>query len=134
MFILYRVGILICLLASIAACSPASTKTPSPQGVVVTFRVAGNEEYKIRLTDPADIEIARRLLNGEEAPSIPSGVVVRGSSDVNTGYTWHIDPETVEFADVAVEVCDGLPSDVEQGIITSDRYCPWGAEVIAIDE
>ena len=33
-----------------------------------------------------------------------------------------------------VEVCDGLPSDVEQGLITSDHYCPWTAEVIAIDE
>ena len=41
--------------------------------VVVTFRVAGTEEYKIRLTDPADIDIARKLLAGEEAPRIPNG-------------------------------------------------------------
>ncbi len=26
-------------------------------------------------------------------------------------------------------VCDGLPSGVERGAITSDRYCPWPAEV-----
>jgi hypothetical protein len=79
--------------------------------VTVTFLVAGQEEYKIRLTDPADIAIARQLLNGEPAPSIPNGIVVRGDSDVNVGYTWHIDPETVEFADFTTEVCDGLPSD-----------------------
>jgi hypothetical protein len=112
----------------------ACAATPRSEGVIVTFRVAGSQEYKIRLTDPADIEIARKLLAGEEAPRIPNGVVVRGDPDVNAGYSWHIDPESVEFADLTTEVCDGLPSDVEQGLIASDRYCPWSAEVITIDE
>ena len=105
-----------------------------PEGIIVTFLVAGQEEYKIQLTDPADIEMAQKLLVGEEAPKIPNGMVVFGDPGVNEGYSWHIDPETVEFADMTTEVCDGLPSDVEQGIITSDYYCPWAAEVIAIDE
>ena len=108
-------------------------QAPQKEGVVVTFRVADVEEYRIRLTDPADIEIARKLLAGDETPNIPNGIVIRGEPNVNVGYTWHIDPESVEFADFTVEVCDGLPSDVEKGIITSDRYCPWSAEVIAID-
>ena len=110
------------------------TSAPEEQGVIVTFRVADSEQYKIRLTDPTDIEAARKLLDGNEPPRIPNGVVIRGSSDVNVGYSWHIDPDTVEFADVATEVCDGLPSDVEKGLITSDRYCPWSAKVVAIDE
>jgi hypothetical protein len=110
------------------------TPTPGSGSVVVTFRVADREEFRIQLTDPVDIEIARKLLAGEEAPRIPNGVVVRGDPSVNVGYSWHIDPDTVEFADVAVEVCDGLPSFVERGEVTSDRYCPWDATVIAIDE
>ena len=110
------------------------TSSPEETGVIVTFRVADSEQYKIRLTDPTDIEVARKLLDGNEAPRSPNGVVIRGNSDVNVGYSWHIDPDTVEFADVTTEVCDGLPSDVEKGLITSDRYCPWSAEVIAIDE
>ena len=112
----------------------SATSSPEEKGVIVTFRVADSEQYKIRLTDPIDIEIARKLLDGNEAPGIPNGVVIRGSSDVNVGYSWHIDPETVEFASVTTEVCDGLPSDVETGLITSDRYCPWSAKVVAIDE
>lgn len=131
---LFRLTFILFTLAWLTACGESAIATPQKEGVVVTFRVADVEEYKIRLTDPADIEIARKLLAGEEAPSIPNGVVVRGDPDVNTGYTWYIDPESVEFADLTVEVCDGLPSDVEKGIITSDRYCPWSAEVIAIDE
>src|SRR5688500_18555467 len=128
-----RFTLVLLVWSSLTACGGAATQAPGQEGVVVTFRVADVEEYKIRLTDPADMEIARKLLAGEEAPNIPNGVVVRGDPDVNVGYTWHIDPESLEFADFTVEVCDGLPSDVEKGIITSDRYCPWSAEVIAID-
>jgi hypothetical protein len=117
--------------ASPTASAPAVS--PSPGGVVVTFQVA-DERYRIELTDPADVEIARMLLAGEEAPSIPNGIVVRGDPGVNLGYIWHIDPASLEFADVTTEVCDGRPSDVEQHLITSDRYCPWAAEVVAIDE
>jgi hypothetical protein len=134
MYRVYRICLYLCIVAVFAGCAGSASPTPNEDGVVVTFRVADREEYKIRLTDPADIEIARRLLAGEEAPRIPNGVVVRGDPDVNEGYSWHIDPASVEFADVTVEVCDGLPSDVEEGSITSDRYCPWSAEVIAIDE
>jgi hypothetical protein len=131
---LHRFGNILLVLFALSACTSPVSPIPDDEGVVVTFRVAGGEEYRIRLTDPADIEIARRLLAGEEAPGIPNGVVVRGDPDVNVGYSWHIDPESVEFVDVTVEVCDGLPSHVEEGLITSDRYCPWSAEVIAIEE
>lgn len=34
---------------------------------------------------------------------------------------------------MTIEVCDGLPSHVEEGVVTSDRYCPWSAEIVSID-
>jgi hypothetical protein len=117
-----------------ASASPTASSGEPAAGVVVTFRV-GDEEYRILLTDPADIEIARRLLAGEEAPPIPNGRIVRGDDGgVNTGYSWHIDPDSVEFADFTIEVCDGVPSFVEDGTLTGDQFCPWSAEVIAIEE
>jgi len=131
---LFRLTFILCLLTGLTASGNAAVATPEKEGVIVTFRVADVEEYNIRLKDPADIEIARKLLAAEEAPNIANGIVVRGEPDVNVGYTWHIDPESVEFADITTEVCDRLPSDVEKGIITSDRYCPWSAKVIAIGE
>jgi len=119
-----------------SASQPAASESGAPSGpVVVTFLVADEEEYRILLTDSADIEIARQLLAGEEAPRIPNGLVVRGDDGgVNDGYSWHIDPSDVEFADVTIEVCDGMPSDVERGLISGERFCPWTAEVVAIDE
>ena len=123
---------LLCLLLILSACGNSGNE--ENEGAVVTFLVAGSEQYKIEITDPANLEIARNLLAGNEGPKIPNGIVVRGDPGVNEGYSWHIDPDSLEFADMTTEVCDGLPSDVENEIITSDHYCPWAAEVVAIDE
>jgi hypothetical protein len=123
------------LTLAISACGPnatSATSSPSAAAVVVTFEVADDERFKVLLTDPADIKIARQLLAGDDVPSIPNGRIVH-ETGVNTGYSWSLDPNDIEFADVTTEVCDGLPSDVEAGVNTSDRYCPWSAEVVAID-
>ncbi len=134
-----RHALVLASMVVVAACaggddgaSTAPSAVPSSGPVVVTFEVAGDERYRILLTHPDDIAIARQLLAGEDAPGIPNGLVVR-TTGVNTGYTWSIDPDDIEFADTTIEVCDGIPSDVEAGVVTSDRYCPWSALVVAID-
>ncbi len=120
--------------AAPATAEPAPTQPAAPAGAIVTLRVADSETYRILLTDPADIAAARRLLAGEQAPGIPNGRVVRDDPGVNTGYSWHIDPDSLEFVDMTTEVCDGRPSDVEQGVITSEQFCPWSAKVVALEE
>ena len=119
---------------ALAACggSSGSASPSGTAGVVVTFAVGDEERFKVLLVEPADIDIARRLLANQDAPSIPNGRVIR-ETGVNTGYSWSLDPADIEFGDVTVEVCDGLPSDVEAGTISGDRYCPWSADVVAID-
>jgi hypothetical protein len=114
--------------------TPATTPGTTPggvEGVVVTFRVV-EEEYRVLVTDPDQIGHVRELLEGKQEGRIPNGLIVYGESDVNEGWSWHIDPESLEFADMTAEVCDGLPSHVEDRTVTSDRYCPWSAEVIDI--
>jgi hypothetical protein len=127
-------SILLCLLLLLILAACGASGNEESEGAVVTFLVAGSEQYKIEVTDPANLEIARRLLAANEDPKIPNGIVIRDDPSVNEGYSWHIDPDSLEFVDMTTEVCDGLPSDVENGIITSDYYCPWAAEVVAIDE
>jgi len=120
------------LALAIGACGSGDQASGTPTGpVVVTFEVV-DERFKALLIEPADVDIARRLLAGEDVASIPNGRVVR-ETGVNEGYSWSLDPNDVEFADVTVEVCDGLPSDVETGVVTGDRYCPWSAVVLAVD-
>jgi hypothetical protein len=113
--------------------SPTPVPTPSspPSGVIVTFRVV-DEVYRILVTDPGQISHVEDLLAGGEEGRIPNGLIVRGETGVNEGWSWSIDPSSLEFADMTTEVCDGLPSHVEDGTLTSERYCPWSAEVIDI--
>ena len=42
------------------------------------------------------------------------------------------------FADLAIELCDGCPSHIEDDktywIETVGQYCPWSARVTAVDD
>lgn len=107
----------------------------APSGpTVATIQVAGDQTYKVELATPELIQHAKDLMNGvTEEGRIPNGKVVRDDPGINAPWSWHIDPATLEFADATTEVCDGLPEYVEDGIVTSDYYCPWSTEIIAIE-
>jgi hypothetical protein len=123
---LYVVAMAVCVaVVALTGCVP-------DRNPVATFQVV-DEQYKIELATPELVEHAEALLAGEPVASIPNGVVVRDDPGPNAPWSWHIDPATLEFADMTIEVCDGLPSHVEEGVVTSDRYCPWSAEIVSID-
>lgn len=122
-----RALVVLPLLVLLAACST------QPQPVTATFEVAGGETFTVELATPDLIEHAQALLAGEDVSAIPLGTVVRDDPGPNAPWSWHIDPATLEFADMTIEVCDGLPSYVEDGTVTSDQYCPWSATIVSID-
>ena len=115
----------------LGGCAPGgSGSTGNPDA---TFEVQ-SESYKIELATPELVEHVKKLLAGEDVAAIPNGLVVRDDPGPNGPWSWHIDPASLEFADATTEVCDGLPSDVEDAAITSDRYCPWSAVVTDLEE
>jgi len=121
------------LMIAAAACSPAASAPPSASGaIIVTFEVNEGERFRVLLTDPVDQAGATRLLSGFDGPDIPNGRILRVTG-VNEGWSWSMDPNDFEFADLTTEVCDGNPSDLESGSLTSDRYCPWSARVVEIE-
>ncbi|MFC8015519.1 BP74-related protein [Streptomyces cinereoruber] len=87
------------------------------------------EAFKVRLTDPTDINTARAILERRMPHKVAGGLIVRGKSDVNTGYTWHLDPASFQFADNSLEICDGRASFVESGLHTYPFFCPWSASI-----
>lgn len=99
---------------------------------VVTFQVV-DEQFKVELITDELVAHAQALLDGESVAAIPLGTVVRGDPGVNAPWSWHLDPATFSFAAVTIEVCDGIPSFVEDETVTSPDYCPWSAQVIALD-
>ena len=120
---------IVCAVAlALAGCAPTS----SAHDPIAVFEVAGGEQFKVELATPELVAHAEQLLNDEDVAAIPLGTVVRDDPGVNAPWSWHIDPATLEFADMTIEVCDGLPSYVEDGTVTSDQYCPWSAELVDI--
>jgi len=129
----FAIALAIAALTVSAGCSPSQSRSPTPRAaVIVTFEVNEGEQFRVLLTDDADRDAAARLLDGVEGPDIPNGRIVH-ETGVNEGWSWSLDPMDFEFADLTTEVCDGNPSDVESGALTSDRYCPWSARVVEIE-
>jgi hypothetical protein len=118
---------------TLPASSTSSASPVPPTGAIVTLRV-GDEEYRVLLTEEDDILTAEELAAGDLGPLIPVGTVVRtDDGGVNTGYGWHIDPASFEWAELTMEVCDGRPSYVEDGTLSGDTFCPWSAEVVSVE-
>ena len=97
---------------------------------MVTFAVQG-ETFRVSLTSADQIAAARAAQSGGRA-RIPIGRIASGTQ-VNMGWSWHLVDLT--FAEAAIELCDGRPSDVErQGIrFGGGTFCPWTAAIIRID-
>ena len=57
----------------------------------------------------------------------------RGRRGREQGYSWHL--VDVTFAEATIELCDGIPSDVERAGVNfgGGRFCPWSAQVLSID-
>jgi hypothetical protein len=120
----------------LAACS-SPTSPGLEGGMLATFDVQG-ERYSIFITNAKTIEQVLALSNGQSAARIPSGRLVKGREAYNAPWSWHIDPEDVEMAEVTMELCDGRPSDVEKDIDywvgTVGRFCPWSAVLVALKD
>ncbi|MFI6393359.1 hypothetical protein ACIBHY_40545 [Nonomuraea sp. NPDC050547] len=113
----------------IAAGSPVQAGTAAAQ-YVATINTGG-ESFRVRLVEPNDVEAAYRNLSGQGNRQHINGKILTGT-DVNVGWSWHLDPSDVEFVDISMELCDGKPSDVENGTLSGDRFCPWGTQVVDI--
>ena len=64
---------------------------------------------------------------------IVAGSLAQGNGGFNAPWSWYLDPDTVRFPEVAIELCDGCPSDVETngGSWGLGSFCPWSSEIIA---
>ncbi|MGE0593970.1 MAG: hypothetical protein AB7G23_15880 [Vicinamibacterales bacterium] len=126
-----RAGALACLAAVLVVCLGCNGSVVGPDArAIATFGVGG-ETFRAELVSDEQIRAAEAAQDGGLA-RIPNGRIVAGTG-VNTGWSWHL--EDIEFAEVTVEVCDGLPSHVEREGTSfgNGRYCPWGARVLRID-
>jgi hypothetical protein len=115
----------------VAATCEASTAPEPP--VRYLLEVSGETfVVEVRTTDQVD-QLEARLASGQEG--VISGELAAGDAGYNQPWSWHMVPTTVHAPDVAIEVCDGRPSmveeDLEYWVETVERFCPWGATVVS---
>lgn len=92
-----------------------------------------DETFVVRAQDPETIRLGLDVLNGR-AQRFPIGPLVPGDGGFNAPWSWHIDPAAMKLTEVAIEVCDGRPSYVEEHVDEYARtgYCPWGGRIIGV--
>jgi hypothetical protein len=125
-------ALLLVALVTLVACSDDAV-APPPGSAVFVIDVEG-ELFRVRIDDTATVTEARGLIVSGQARNI-NGDMARGTGGFNAGYSWHLRPHTVDFVDLTIELCDGMPSYVEEHVDyyvdTVKRYCPWGARVVS---
>lgn len=101
-------------------------------GLYATFRVV-DETFHASITDADGMAEARALWSGDASANIPNGLLACAPRTWNAPWSWHLVPESIRFAEVTVEVCDGRPAYVEDNCASfGERYCPWGSEMIEL--
>ncbi len=107
-------------------------------GVLAIFDVVG-EQFKVWVTNPAAIEQILALQSGAAA-GFPNGALRAGpgAGNHNAPWSWHLDPEATEIVELSIELCDGIPSFVEDDpgywLDTVGRYCPWSATLADVQD
>jgi Ca2+-binding RTX toxin-like protein len=75
----------------------------------------GPDTFAVEITDPAQVQHARGLIDGSVTDSAHIGGTVRaGSADSNIGWSYHIAPQDVRFYDMSAEIGDAPIADVEE--------------------
>lgn len=135
---------IVCLLVAVVAlagCAPSATVTPNPLagGVLATFDVQG-QCFRVWVTNPETIRQVLELQAGKSRATIPNGRILRGAGQANHNapWSWHLDPQDLEMAEITIELCDGSLTFVEENLAefvdNVGRYCPWGAELVGVED
>jgi len=142
-FTLRRLVLLVAMLAAtfaLGACNRSSSPTePLPEAIFLVDSCPHleGERFRVLMRDSALIAEAERLI-ATAGQRILIGELRRGNGGFNAPWSWHLDPATLEFADMTVEVCDGCASGVEGDLETwlneVGSFCPWSARFLAREQ
>jgi hypothetical protein len=96
-------------------------------------------QFVIRLDDPRKIAHARAIVDGSEAVRVHvQGTIVPTRATYNPSWSFHLEPASIEFFAMAIEVCDAAIQYVEEHVseigsafLPNSHWCPWSSRVLA---
>lgn len=115
-----------------------STEAAQKPAYFQAITLADGAQLVIRLQDPDLIKQARDIVSGKERTRLHfSANIVKAPAVYNPGWGFHLDPNSVEFFETAIEVCDATTVMVEQNLedvgddfLPQGRWCPWSSRLV----
>ena len=135
----WTAAMMLSLGSAVAGCETTMPETSEARFLLRACRWSGNPEgepFRIVLRDSVEIAAAEREVR-ERRGRLISGHLARGDGGFNAPWHWHLVPESTWVGDAAIEVCDGCPSSVEEGLdawLALGIFCPWTTEFLAREQ
>jgi hypothetical protein len=94
-------------------------------------------EFTIRLDDDDKIQHARNILSGKETERTHvHGRLIKRKQPYNPKFNFYLDPSTIDFFQMAIEVCDANMVYVEDHLdeacgafLPGCHWCPWDSRL-----
>jgi hypothetical protein len=128
---------LVLAVSLILVISPASAATDTE--AYFDFQTYGHEKpFTIKLTDPNKIQQARDILSGKETDRTHvMGRIKKTPADYNSNWDYQLDPDTISFFNLAIEVCDASTPYVNDHLdeacgafLPGCFWCPWNSKLV----
>jgi len=95
------------------------------------------DRFVIKLDDSQKIHHARRILAGQEKAKIHvAGTIISKRVPYNTSWSYHLQSESIQFFEVAIEVCDADMRYIEEHLnqiggsfLPKAHWCPWNSKL-----
>ncbi|NTI77888.1 BP74-related protein [Rhizobium rhizogenes] len=108
-----------------------------PRYFAFTQPSSPGQEFIIELTDEQTIDHALKILSGEEQNEIHvHGRIIKRTQPYNPKFSFHLDPQTIRFFSMAIEVCDANMVYVEDHLdeaggafLPGNHWCPWDSRL-----
>jgi hypothetical protein len=135
---IWIITITIMLVTLISACR-SDIDAELQGGVMAEFEVI-DETFKVWVTNPDTIQQLFDLQAGISQANIPNGRIHHGPGQVNHNepWSWHLDPQDIEMAEMTMELCDGalwfVEEEIDYFVETVQRFCPWEATLVSLED
>ena len=126
--------LLVCLVSALVL---QHTRLHTPARFVFEYPPA-SDQFVIELIDESKIQEARNILNGTEKDQTHVfGRIIKRPDPYNPKWSYQLDPASISFFNVAIEVCDAPIRYVEDHLdeaggafLPGGLWCPWNSRLV----
>lgn len=130
-------AVLLALTATQAGALVTATPAAASNTAYFNLRDHTGSDFVVRLTDPQTIDEARDIV-ANELPKLVIGQIIKSPAPYNPQWSFHYDPTSITFNDMATEVCDATIPYVEEHLdeagdafLPDLNWCPWTGRLTA---